>query len=42
MWREAARYEPAMDAGERELLLAEWHRALERARGWADPTGGEP
>jgi glycerol kinase len=35
MWREAERYEPRMDAGERERLLAEWSRALERARGWA-------
>jgi glycerol kinase len=37
MWREAARYEPAMGAGEREALLGEWRRALERSRGWADP-----
>jgi glycerol kinase len=35
MWREAARYEPAMDGDERGALLADWHRALERARGWA-------
>jgi glycerol kinase len=35
MWREAARYEPQMGADERESLLAEWHRALDRARGWA-------
>ncbi len=39
MWREAARYEPAMAAGEREPLLAEWQRALERAKGWAEPRG---
>ncbi len=39
MWREAARYEPAMGSGERESLLAEWHRALERAKGWATPEG---
>jgi glycerol kinase len=39
MWREAARYEPAMGEGERESLLAEWRRALERARGWAVPGG---
>jgi len=43
MWREAARYQPAMEACEREALLADWHRALERARDWADQTpGGEP
>jgi len=37
MWREAARYEPAMATGEREALLTDWRRALERSRGWADP-----
>ncbi len=36
-WREAARYEPRMAAAERERLLGEWRRALERSRGWADP-----
>jgi len=35
MWREAARYEPRMGADERESLLAEWGRAVERAKGWA-------
>ena len=35
MWREAARYEPAMEEGSRAALLADWHRALERAKGWA-------
>jgi len=39
MWREAARYEPAMGAGERESLLVGWHRALERSKGWAAPEG---
>jgi glycerol kinase len=34
-WREAERYEPAMSDGERETLLGEWHRAVERSRGWA-------
>jgi glycerol kinase len=37
MWREAARYEPRMGIDEREHLLAEWRRAVERARGWAAP-----
>jgi glycerol kinase len=41
MWREAARYEPAMGEDERETLLAEWHRALDRAKGWAAPAAGE-
>jgi glycerol kinase len=36
MWQEAARYEPRMGAGEREALLGDWRRALERSRGWAD------
>jgi glycerol kinase len=35
MWREAARYEPRMSEDERESLLAEWRRAVERAKGWA-------
>jgi glycerol kinase len=39
MWREAARYEPAMPAAERDSLLAEWRRAVERAKGWAAPEG---
>jgi glycerol kinase len=37
MWREAARYEPAMGEDQRETLLSEWHRALDRAKGWASP-----
>ena len=39
MWREAARYEPRMGSGEREELLADWRRALERSRNWAAPAG---
>jgi glycerol kinase len=35
MWREAARYEPRMSDDERESLIADWARALERAKGWA-------
>jgi len=37
MWREAARYGPAMAPGEREALLAGWGRAVERAKDWAEP-----
>ncbi len=37
MWRQAARYEPAMGADERDGLLADWHRALERSREWVAP-----
>jgi len=35
MWTEARRYEPRMGADERAALLADWRRALDRARGWA-------
>jgi glycerol kinase len=35
MWREAARCEPRMGEDERETLLADWRRAVERSRGWA-------
>ncbi len=37
MWREAARYEPRMGVGEREALLADWRRALDRSRNWERP-----
>jgi glycerol kinase len=35
MWREAARYEPALPEAEGAELLADWHRALDRSRAWA-------
>jgi glycerol kinase len=35
LWREADRYEPRMESAEREALLADWTRAVERSRGWA-------
>jgi glycerol kinase len=35
MWREAERFEPRMELGQRDELLAEWKRALERSREWA-------
>ncbi len=37
MWREAARYEPRMGEDERQSLLADWRRALERSSEWAAP-----
>ena len=37
MWRETARYEPRMSADQRESLLADWARAVDRAKGWAGP-----
>jgi glycerol kinase len=35
MWQEADRYEPRMEEAQRQGLLAEWQRAVERSRGWA-------
>ena len=32
----------AMGEDERESLLADWHRALERSRGWARRSGRDP
>jgi glycerol kinase len=37
MWGEAARYEPSMEAAERERLLGRWAEAVERSKGWAQP-----
>jgi len=34
-WREAARWEPRMDAGEVERRYARWREAVERSLGWA-------
>jgi glycerol kinase len=42
MWRQAARYEPRMGEDERQALLGDWRRALERSRGWAKPPGSSP
>jgi glycerol kinase len=36
MWRESARYEPRMEADERERLLGRWSEAVGRAGGWAE------
>jgi glycerol kinase len=36
MWRQAARYEPRMGEDERQTLLDDWRRAVERAKGWAE------
>jgi glycerol kinase len=42
MWREAKRYEPRMSDDERESLLHQWGRAVERSRAWvsSDADGG--
>ena len=34
-WQLAKTYSPQMDAAAREAALNEWHRAVERCRGWA-------
>jgi glycerol kinase len=39
-WQRARRYEPRMDASERERLYARWRQAVDRARGWARIEGG--
>jgi glycerol kinase len=38
-WRELRRHEPRMGEDERESLLEGWHRAVERARNWEQPSG---
>ena len=34
-WRLCRRYEPRMSADERDFLLSQWHRAVERSGEWA-------
>ena len=36
LWRCDTTFSPAMDARHREHLLADWHRAVERCRGWVN------
>jgi glycerol kinase len=40
-WALERRFEPRMDAALRERLVRGWHRAVERALGWADATTGD-
>ncbi|MBQ4595720.1 MAG: glycerol kinase, partial [Firmicutes bacterium] len=35
-WKLAKRYEPKMSVDERETLLYNWHRAVERAKNWSE------
>ncbi len=35
-WKLSRRYEPKMSVDERETLLYNWHRAVERAKKWAE------
>lgn len=37
LWRAERRFEPTGSADWRASRIAEWHRAVERARGWAAP-----
>jgi glycerol kinase len=37
MWKPSQRFEPRMDPDQAATLLADWHRAVERSRGWAVP-----
>jgi glycerol kinase len=41
MWTEKQRYEPQMARDEAERLIAEWTRAVDRSRGWADPAAAD-
>ena len=34
LWRCDTTFSPAMEPGSRDRLLADWHRAVERCRGW--------
>jgi len=35
-WQLGKRFEPAMDAQQRDALYRDWQRAVERSRGWAE------
>ena len=35
-WRRAKTYEPGMSSDQREYLLHQWHRAVERSRNWVE------
>jgi glycerol kinase len=35
IWRNAGTFEPRMPASERDALVVGWHRAVDRAKGWA-------
>jgi glycerol kinase len=36
LWREDARWEPAMEAAERDRLLRNWHKAVSKTLDWVD------
>jgi glycerol kinase len=37
LWQAERRFEPAMSADRRDLLMAGWRRAVERSLNWAEP-----
>jgi glycerol kinase len=37
-WALERRFEPSMSADRRRSMLHDWHRAVERARGWIEPS----
>jgi glycerol kinase len=39
LWRVERAFEPTMPSAQREALYAGWRRAVERAQGWAEPSG---
>ena len=39
LWRQNAVFSPEMGADRRRTLLRDWHRAVERSRSWAEPSG---
>lgn len=40
-WREATRWEPAMNAARRTKLLRKWNKAVQRSLAWEDKDEGE-
>jgi glycerol kinase len=39
-WHDDGRWEPSADRAEIDARYAEWHRAVDRARGWAVTPAG--
>jgi glycerol kinase len=38
LWREDARFEPHMNGAQRQSLMRDWRRAVERSRNWIEPV----
>ena len=41
LWREDARFEPRMTGAQRQTLMRDWRRAVERSRNWIEPAFDE-